>query len=153
MCSHVWLSVTPPMDWSPPGSPVHGILQAGILEWFAVLFSRVSLQPRNWTHISGVSCIAGRFFTHWATREAPLIKPPILWSEYTPGSSARWEPNTALGWHISAVEGCQETPSTTNKPNMHSGARGPSDKLPLSNVSLSEIYHCFLVLILCWKPQ
>ena len=41
-----------------------------ILEWVAYPFSRGSSWPRNWT---GVSCIAGRFFASWATREAPLI--------------------------------------------------------------------------------
>ena len=56
-----------PMDWSPPGSSVHGILQARILEWVAYPFSRASSQSRNQT---GVSCIAGRFFTSWASREA-----------------------------------------------------------------------------------
>ena len=54
------------MDCSPPGSSVHGILQARILEWVAISFSRESSQPRNQTQ---VSCIAGRFFTNWATRE------------------------------------------------------------------------------------
>ena len=53
------------MDCSPPGSSIHGILQARILEWVAFPFSRGSSQPRNQT---GVSCIAGRFFTVWATR-------------------------------------------------------------------------------------
>ena len=48
------------MDCSPPGSSVHGILQARILEWVAIPFSRGSSQPRDRTH---VSCIAGRFFT------------------------------------------------------------------------------------------
>ena len=38
-----------------------------ILEWVAYLFSSRSFQPRNWT---GVSCIAGGFFTNWAIREA-----------------------------------------------------------------------------------
>ena len=47
---------------------VHGILQARILEWVAFPFSRGSPQPRDWTQ---VSCIAGEFFTRWATREAP----------------------------------------------------------------------------------
>ena len=46
---------------------VHGILQARILEWVAFPFSRGSSQPRHWTQ---VSCIASRFFTSWATREA-----------------------------------------------------------------------------------
>ena len=59
-----------PMDCSPPGSSVHGILQARILEWVAVPFSRGSLQPRNWTQ---VSLIASRFFTIWATREAQWL--------------------------------------------------------------------------------
>ena len=57
--SHIWLFVTP---W-----PVHGILQARILEWVAFPFSMGSSQPRDWTQ---VSCIAGRFFTSWATKEA-----------------------------------------------------------------------------------
>ena len=41
-----------------------------LLDWVAYPFSRGSSQPRNWT---GVSCIAGRFFTSWATRKAPCI--------------------------------------------------------------------------------
>ena len=43
---------------------IHGILQARILEWVAVPFSRGPSQPRDWTQ---VSCIAGWFFTSWAT--------------------------------------------------------------------------------------
>ena len=53
-----------PTDCSPPGSSVHGILQVRILEWFAIPFSRGSSRHRNW---NWVSCIAGRFFTIWAT--------------------------------------------------------------------------------------
>ena len=45
---------------SPPSSSVHGILQARILEWVAISFSRGSFPPRNQTQIS---CTAGRFFT------------------------------------------------------------------------------------------
>ena len=48
------------------GSSVHGILQARIPEWVLISFSRRSSQPRVWTWIS---CIGGRFFTIWATRE------------------------------------------------------------------------------------
>ena len=55
------------MDYSLPVSSVHGILQAKILEWVAISFSRGSSQPKNRTW---VSCIAGRFFTNWAMREA-----------------------------------------------------------------------------------
>ena len=56
-----------PVDYSPPDSSVHGILQARILEWVAISFSRGSSQPRDRTW---VSCIAGRRFILWATREA-----------------------------------------------------------------------------------
>ena len=52
----------------PMDCTVHRILQARILEWVTFPFSRGSSQPRDQTH---VSCIAGRFFTSWATREAP----------------------------------------------------------------------------------
>ena len=58
------------MYCSLPGSSVHGILQATILQWVAISFSRGSSQPRNRTH---VFCIAGRFFTDWASREAPFV--------------------------------------------------------------------------------
>ena len=56
-----------PMDWSPPGSSVHGISQAIILEWVSISSYRGSSQPRDQTR---VSCIAGGFFPVWATREA-----------------------------------------------------------------------------------
>ena len=56
-----------PMDCSLPGSSVHGILQARILECVAIPFSRESSRPRDQTQIS---CIRGRVFTVWATREA-----------------------------------------------------------------------------------
>ena len=49
-----------PMDCSPPGSSVHGIFQARVLEWGAISFSRRSSPPRNRTR---VSCIVGRCFT------------------------------------------------------------------------------------------
>ena len=49
-----------PMDWSPSGSTVHGILQARIQEWVAISFSRESSTPRDQTQVSR---IAGRFFT------------------------------------------------------------------------------------------
>ena len=54
------------MDCSLPGFSVHGILQARILEWVAVPFSRESSQPRNQTQVSR---IAGGFFTNWTIRE------------------------------------------------------------------------------------
>ena len=59
-----------PLACSLPGSFVHGIFQARVLEWVAIPFSRVSSWPQDWTQ---VSCIAGRYFTVWATREAQEI--------------------------------------------------------------------------------
>jgi len=58
-----------PMDNNPPGSSVHGLFQVKILEWVAIPFSRGFSQLRDWTQ---VFCIAGRFFTIWATRETQL---------------------------------------------------------------------------------
>ena len=57
------------MDYSLPGSAVHGIIQARILEWVAISSSRGSSRPRDWTHVSCISCISGRFFIHWAIWE------------------------------------------------------------------------------------
>ena len=64
------LTLCNPLDCSPPGSSVHGIFQAGILEWVAIPFSRGSSQPRDRTR---VSCIAGRFFTIWTTLTRILL--------------------------------------------------------------------------------
>jgi len=58
----------PLCNCSPPGPSVHGIPQTRILEWVAISSSRGSSWCRNWTV---ASCIVGRFFTVWATREAP----------------------------------------------------------------------------------
>ena len=63
MLSHVQLFVTP---WicSPPGSSVHGILQARILEWVAMLSSRGSSQPWDQTCVSSISCIGRHVIYH-----------------------------------------------------------------------------------------
>ena len=58
-----------PMNYSLPGSSVHGIFQAIVLEWIAISFSRGSSWPRDRTQ---VSCIVDRRFTIWATREVRI---------------------------------------------------------------------------------
>ena len=70
-----------PMDCSPPRSSVHGILQAGILGWFAVSSSRGSFQPRDRTCVS----------LHWQAGSFPLVPPrkPCLWSRTSRAHSAR----------------------------------------------------------------
>ena len=62
---HLCLTLRNPMDYSSPDSSLHGILQARILEWVAISFSRGFSQPRDRTQ---VSCTADRCFTIWATR-------------------------------------------------------------------------------------
>ena len=59
-----------PMDYSLPGSSVHGIFQTRTLEWVAISFSRRSSQPRDWTLVSR---IVGRRFTVWGTREVQRV--------------------------------------------------------------------------------
>ena len=72
-CPTLW----DPMDCSPPGFAAHGILQARIPEWISIPFSRDSSWPGDGAQ---VSCVVGRVFTIWATREAhtgaerPLIQ-------------------------------------------------------------------------------
>ena len=74
----------------PPVSSVHGILQARMLEWVTFLFSSGCSQCRNQTQ---VSCIAGWFFTIWATREAQEY-----WSKLpTPSPGERPNPKIKLG--------------------------------------------------------
>ena len=66
------LTLCDPTDCSLPGSSVHGIFQAIVLELIAISFSRGSSWPRDWTW---VSCIAGRFFTIWAIAKSRKESP------------------------------------------------------------------------------
>ena len=72
-CAQPCLTLCNPLGCSLPGSSIHGIFQARILEWVAMPSFRGSSWRRDWTHISCVSCIVGRFFTHWAIREAHMF--------------------------------------------------------------------------------
>ena len=68
-----------PLDCSPPGSSVHGILQARILEWVVTSSSRGSSQPRDQTHVSCVACIGRWMLYHWATWEDCIY----IWLTYS----------------------------------------------------------------------
>ena len=59
-----------PMVYSLPGSSVHGISQARILEWVVISFSRGSSWSREWTH---VSCIYTQVLYHWVTKESQSL--------------------------------------------------------------------------------
>ena len=60
-----------PLDYSPPGSSIHVIFQAKILEWVAISYSRVSPWPRDQNHISCVSCTGRQILDHCTTWETP----------------------------------------------------------------------------------
>ena len=83
----VWLC--DPMDGSPPGSSVHGILQARILEWGAISSSGGSSWPRGRTHTSASPALVGRPFTTEPRRKPPLmcqrfIKPTSMFGIFPP---------------------------------------------------------------------
>ena len=81
-----------PMNCSPPGSSVHGILQARILEWVAISFTRGSSWPKDWTQ---VFCIVGRFFIIWPIREAHhLSLIPIFLENYGTREDQFWFSDT-----------------------------------------------------------
>ena len=73
------LTLCDPMNCSQPGSYIHGILQASILEWVAMPFTRGSSWPRMWTRISSSSCVAGVFFFFFFFTTEPLEKPLCIY--------------------------------------------------------------------------
>ena len=82
------------MGCSPPGSSVRGILQARILEWVAIPFSRGSSWPRSLTHVSCVCCIGRRILYRWANWEAHCN---LCYLQMAPHSST-------LAWKIPWME-------------------------------------------------
>ena len=66
MCAIIqsYMIICDPMNCAPPGSSVHGISQARILEWVAISSSRGSSQPRNQTCVSCVSCVGRQIIYH-----------------------------------------------------------------------------------------
>ena len=86
-----------PVDCNSPGSSVHWILQARLLEWVTVPFSRGSSQPRDWIWLSR---IAGRFFIIWATREVPSN------THTHTHTHTHWTHVESVGWCKPAEENC-----------------------------------------------
>ena len=72
LCAQSCSTLCNPMDCGPPGSSVHGILLARILEWIAMPSSRGSSQPRDRIHISFISCIGRWVLYHYHH----LVSPP-----------------------------------------------------------------------------
>ena len=81
-----------PMDCKPPASSVHGILQARILGWVAICSSRGSSRPWDGTHISCVSCTAGRFFTAVPPGKprVPSLSDVYSWNDTANGCLPWW---------------------------------------------------------------
>ena len=90
------------MDCSPPGSSIQGILQGRILEWIAIPFSSGSSLPRDRTQ---VTCIAGKFYTVWATKENCLqrLQAWCCWSLPRAVSDISWRLNIE-SWSIGERE-------------------------------------------------
>ena len=110
-----------PMDYSPPGSSVHGILQARILEWLAVSFSRGSSWPWNWTW---VSCI-GRYSL--LSVALPNVKPlpsfPVLpWISPDISEEADLSAAPGLPWFTLTN---QSNPTLPTQWVVYKWARGP----------------------------
>ena len=87
-----------PLDYSLPGSCVLGIFQARLLEWVAISYSRASARPRDRTRVSRFSWIAGRFFTHWADREALIIvNNKLCWYDVATGTVLKTDIHHGIG--------------------------------------------------------
>ena len=111
----------------PMDHTVHGILQARILEWVAVPFSRGSSQPRDQTQ---VSCIAGRFFTSWATRKR--LPGTVKMCSYLPG------------WEGSPWKGAGQQHTLSPAPDRDTAKSCPATFLKFWKLSASPHphYHC-----------
>ena len=69
------------MDCSLPGFSIHGIFQVRILEWVVIYFSRRFSRPRDWTHISWISCIGRQVLyqlSHQGSSMHCIIIPPLF---------------------------------------------------------------------------
>ena len=109
------LTLCSPMDCRLPDSSLHGILQARILEWVAISFSRGSFRPRDQTCVSYISCIY-----HQRHLGSPLTFSVALDTFQVPTTCCQWLPHwpcrhralPALQRVLQAMEGLQNLPST-----------------------------------------
>ena len=132
------LTLCDPMDYSPPGSSVHGILQARILEWVAMLSSRGYSRARDQTHVSCIPCIGRWVLDHSCHLASPLpvvvsanAGPWILKYNLIRKRRLTHRENVNLGLRLSSVELTKELekPGEGWKPGRALGGHGIS--LPL----------------------
>ena len=123
-----------PMDCSLPGFSIHGILQARILEWIAISFSRRSSWPRDWTQVSH---LVGRCFNHLSHQGSLKLGTDYVYCHpaylaYMQGTSCK-----LLGWmkhklesrspeEVSISSDMQMTPSLWQK--VKGGTKEPLDE-------------------------
>ena len=123
LLSRVWLFGNL-RDCSLPGSSVHGISQARILEWVAISFSRGSSRPRDQTHVSCISCITGSFFTS----ELPEALDPTL--GLSPWRLSPCTPHTPLTYQFRCQLQVQVATCAFDQLAMNYGFQRPPSTLP-----------------------
>ena len=101
-----------PMDCSPPGFSVHGILQARMLEWVAISYSRGSSQPRDRTYLSCICFIGRRILYHW--QHLYVFYPCFRIGNECAGGNGEGE-ETSLGAHlVPSTQGLGSLPKPSN---------------------------------------
>ena len=128
------------MDCSPPGSSVHGIFQARILEWVVIPFSRGSSWLKDWTQ---VSCIAGQFFTIWAILYQLSHKgswSKLEWVAYPFSSGSSWPMNRT---RVSALQADSLPAEPQGKPkNTGVGSLSLLQRIFLTQQLSQGLLHC-----------
>ena len=94
----------------PPGSSVHGISPARILEWVAICYSRGSSWPRGQTQVSCISCIGRQILYHWAIWEA-LLTWKLIYSQVS--GIRTWTSLGSGGIILPSTEGLSSTPGSS----------------------------------------
>ena len=102
------------MECSLAGTSVHGILQARILEWVAISFSRGCSWPRDRTHIFCISCIGRQ------AGSLPLVMPDSLWGQrlFPLSGDSSWNSRSCLLWWVLSWPGEQSLSNLSNLSNL-----------------------------------
>ena len=133
------LTLGDPVDCSLPGSPVHGIFQARILEWVAISFSRGSSPPKDRTLIS---CLVGGFFTIEPPLQPPQMFPMTGQGLQLPDSrilpQSELAPATLL-WFSCSLPVSPPHPSSSPAGDAGTPFPGPSSILPPHQLSLTSL--------------
>ena len=143
------LTLSNPMDCSPPGFYVHMILQGRILEWVAIPFSREPSWPRDRTHISYICCVGRQFFTTSATWE--ILKLLYIGKARRAGSAGHPKPFRMLEPVAREGSSCQwgRRDSTLRLPASHLSADASRSPVSLPGLPLLPPPFVALLLKIC----